>query len=137
MRVNIAIWLTIAALFCAPLRLAGQEARGTILGRVSDSTNAVIVSAKVEATNAETEVHYASVTNGTGDYIMPFLTPGSYSISVEHPGFKTSTRSGIAVRERAHRDRHDHASRGSFAEGGRDRRNAPGGHLDGFHRAGV
>jgi hypothetical protein len=99
MTINKAIWLTIIALFSVQLRLAGQEARGTLLGRVNDSTNAVIVSAKVEATNAETGVHYASVTNGTGDYIMPFLTPGSYSISVEHPGFKTSTRAGIAVRE--------------------------------------
>src|SRR3954470_3673350 len=80
------------------LPLAAQEARGTLLGRVTDASDSLIVGAKVEALNVDTGVHFSSLTNRTGDYIFPLLVPGTYSVKVEHPGFKTSTRSGIVVR---------------------------------------
>ena len=78
--------------------LAAQEARGTLLGRVTDSTDALILGAKVDAQNVDTGVRFSSLTNRTGDYIFPMLVPGTYSVKVEHPGFKTYTRSGIVVR---------------------------------------
>src|SRR5215471_19120305 len=86
-----------ALLFALPL--AGQEARGTLLGRVTDSSEAVIVGAAVRAVNADTGVRYASATNSSGDYLLPFLTPGNYTISVERAGFKTWARAGVPVRE--------------------------------------
>ena len=91
--------LPIIGLFCSLFPLAGQESRGTLLGRVADPTEAVIVGAKVDAVNNDTGVHYTSTTNGSGDYILPFLMPGPYNITVETRGFKTYTRHGIAVRE--------------------------------------
>jgi len=87
-----------AVLCCAAVPLSGQEARGTLLGRVTDTTDAVIVGARVEAANVETGVRMSSITNRTGDYIFPLLVPGTYSIKVENEGFKTYTRGGIAVR---------------------------------------
>ncbi len=93
-----AVWLCIVALFCGLLPLSGQEARATLLGRVTDPSNAVVVGAKVDALNMDTGVHFASTTNGSGDYIIPFLIPGPYTIAVESTGFKTYTRSGIVVR---------------------------------------
>lgn len=89
---------------CAVILLAiqipvrAQEARGTLLGRVSDASNAVIVGAKVEAANPETGARFQSTTNRAGDYIFPLLLPGVYSLTVEHAGFKTTTRSAIVVR---------------------------------------
>jgi hypothetical protein len=44
-------------------------------------------------------VRFASTTNGSGHYLLPFLMPGSYTINVERPGFKTYARAGVAVRE--------------------------------------
>lgn len=93
------IWLTALVLAVAALPLAGQDARGSLLGRVTDSTDAVIVGAVVKASNTQTGVRYASTTNGSGDYLLPFLLPGAYTIEVEMPGFKSYTRTGIAVRE--------------------------------------
>ena len=84
--------------FIALTPLWGQEARGTLLGRVTDPSNAAIAGAKVVATNADTGVRATSNTNESGDYLLPFLIPGPYSISVEAQGFKTYTRAGIAVR---------------------------------------
>jgi len=80
------------------LPLAAQEARGTLLGRVTDASDALIVGARVEANNVDTGVRFTSLTNRTGDYVFPLLVPGTYTVKVEHPGFKTSTRSGIVVR---------------------------------------
>ena len=80
------------------LPLAAQEARGTLLGRVTDASDALIVGARVEASNVDTGVRFTSLTNRTGDYVFPLLVPGTYTVKVEHPGFKTSTRSGIVVR---------------------------------------
>jgi len=99
MRFCTAIWLVMVVLVCTALPLAGQEARGTLLGRLTDPTGAVMVGAKVDVTNTATAVHYSATTNGSGDYILPFLIPGPYNIRAEMQGFKTYTRSGIAVRE--------------------------------------
>jgi hypothetical protein len=98
MRVRKVICLTIVLAFCALLPLMGQETRGTLLGRVSDPTSAVIVGANVEAFNTHTGVRLTSTTNGSGDYIIPFLIPGPYTITVESAGFKKYTRPGILVR---------------------------------------
>src|SRR4051794_5985827 len=86
------------ALGCFAVPLAAQEARGTLLGRVTDPTDALIVGARVEAQNVDTGVRYNSTTNRTGDYIFPLLVPGNYSVKVEHQGFKTIARGGIVIR---------------------------------------
>src|SRR5689334_13011768 len=78
--------------------LSAQEARGTLLGRVTDSTDSLVVGAKVDAQNVDTGVKFSSLTNRTGDYIFPLLVPGTYTVRVEHPGFKAYARAGIAVR---------------------------------------
>jgi len=93
-----AIRLLVGALFCSLLPLCAQEARGTILGRVTDPTNAVIIGAKVDAINTNTGVHTAGATNESGDFLLPFLIPGPYDLTVEAPGFKKFIRSGIDVR---------------------------------------
>ena len=90
--------LTIVLLCGFVLPLAAQEARGNLLGRVTDSSDAVIIGAKVEALNTDTGVRFSTTTNRSGDYIFPLLVPGSYTITVENSGFKTYSRKGIAVR---------------------------------------
>jgi hypothetical protein len=91
-------WILAAAVFAAQFPALAQEARGTLLGRVSDPSEAVIAGAKVEAINVDTGVRFSSVTSSTGDYVFPLLIPGSYSVTVENPGFKKYTRTGIVVR---------------------------------------
>jgi len=99
MRVRTVIGTAAVALFCDLFPLAGQEARGTFLGRVSDPTGAVMVGARVDAINTATGVHYTSSTNGSGDYTVPYLLPGPYGLTVEMRGFKTYSRTGIELRE--------------------------------------
>ncbi len=98
MRISQSILPVIALIVCAQLPLAAQDARGTILGRVTDQTAAVLVDARVECLNVNTGVRTTVNTNAAGDYIAPFLIPGTYTVTVDATGFKRYSRSGINVR---------------------------------------
>lgn len=68
----------------------GQEAStGTILGKVTDSTTAVISNASVTITNTNTGSTRALQTNSVGEYNAPELQPGPYKITVKVAGFNT------------------------------------------------
>lgn len=84
------------ALLCAPWAYA-QETRGEIIGRVEDATGAVIAGAKVRGVNIETSVVSGTTTNGSGDYVLPFLVPGTYTVTIEAQGFKRFEEHSINV----------------------------------------
>lgn len=98
MAVREGVRVMLVVLFCAGSSMTAQEVRGTILGRVTDPTGAVIAGAKIEALNVGTGVRYSATTGQTGDYLLPFLIPGSYTLTSEMAGFKRFSRSGIVVR---------------------------------------
>ena len=52
----------------------------------------------VTGTNVDTGIGTTAVTNADGGYLLPFLTPGSYSVTAELMGFKKLVRQGVAVR---------------------------------------
>jgi hypothetical protein len=74
-----------------------QSDRGTLTGVVSDPSGAVIAAAKVEIVNTGTKMRYQTGTNGTGQYHMPNLPPGPYSITFEATGFRKLLRSGVTL----------------------------------------
>lgn len=76
----------------------GQETRGSIEGRVLDSTQAAVPGAKVTATNKGTNVGITATSNETGNYTIPFLNPGMYLLTAESAGFKTFVRDNIEIR---------------------------------------
>ena len=63
---------------------------GEITGAVTDPSGASIVGAEVVITNLATNQVRQVTTNETGNYTVPFLVPGTYSIEVQSPGFKAS-----------------------------------------------
>lgn len=75
-----------------------QDARGTIIGRVIDSSGAVIPAADVRATNVATGVVASTKSNEAGIYTVPYLIPGTYSVTAELSGFKKFTRENVQVR---------------------------------------
>jgi hypothetical protein len=74
-----------------------QESKGTILGRITDSSDLVVPAATVQITNVATTVTARSVSNVDGNYLVPFLVPGTYRITVEKSGFKTFVRDGVLL----------------------------------------
>lgn len=85
------------ALLCA-MPLTAQDARGTVLGRVMDESGSVIPGAEVRITNENTGVVAAAKANDSGNFVLPYLIPGTYTLSVEMAGFKRWVRPGIQVR---------------------------------------
>jgi len=58
----------------------GQDSRGTLAGRVTDSGGAVIAGADVTVTNVQTAVSVTARTNESGIFSIPFLLPSSYRV---------------------------------------------------------
>lgn len=76
----------------------GQEARGTIVGWVQDSSGAVIPDATVEVTNKAMGTKVTLTTTEAGLYQAPFLIPGTYKVEARMVGFKKYVRDDIEVR---------------------------------------
>src|ERR1035441_4757918 len=77
--------------------MQAQQYLGTLSGSVSDSTGAKVVGANVTATDVTTKFETKAVTNGSGDYTIPFLTPDTYSVTVASPGFRPEKRTDILL----------------------------------------
>src|SRR5215472_8180369 len=90
------VWLAVCVL-ALPLSSFGQAVNATLLGTVQDSTGATVANAKVTATNVATATVYESVTNEAGNYTIPNLPPGTYSVTVSAQGFKKVTHANIDV----------------------------------------
>lgn len=75
-----------------------QEFRGTIAGSVSDPNGAAVAGAIITVKNTETNVTNSVTANDSGSYTLPFLLPGTYTISATGSGFKTSTRENVQIR---------------------------------------
>jgi len=78
-----------------------QELRGSVRGTVADSTGAVVVGANVTLRNVNTTVQTAKQTGETGIYLFDFVSPGTYSLTVELQGFKTYVQENILVQTRS------------------------------------
>lgn len=94
-RFSLISWLFAMAI--VPGLLPAQEYRATILGVITDPSGSVIPSARATAVNTETGVRTATRSNGEGNYIIPYLDPGRYRLTVESSGFRTTERSGIQL----------------------------------------
>jgi len=65
-----------------------------ITGTVRDSARAVVPGASVTAVNEATGVTSRQTTTNAGLYAFPALPSGSYTITAEIAGFKTSRKTG-------------------------------------------
>jgi len=77
-------------------RLAAQGG-GSIVGEVRDPSGAIMAGTKVTVLNTGTNVSHNTVTDTAGLYIVRSLSPGSYEVTIESPGFKRGVRSGIVI----------------------------------------
>jgi hypothetical protein len=66
-------------------------------GHVLDSTGAVIPGAEVTIHNQATNVEEKAVTTSAGDYTVPYIIPGTYTISVVKNGFEVEKKTDILL----------------------------------------
>ena len=77
--------------------LAQRSDRGIIAGIVTDPSGSAISGATVKVRDEGTAVETVLTTNDAGAYTTPPLVLGTYSVIVDHAGFKTSINSGIVL----------------------------------------
>ena len=87
----------LAALIIFAGLLAAQTNTGVIRGTVTDPSGAVIAGAKITAVNAGTGLQYSAVSTEAGLFSIPDVPAGSYSVTVEHSGFRRAVRQGITI----------------------------------------
>jgi len=88
----------ILAFSLAALPSAGaQTVTGSMVGRVADASDAVIVGAKVLATEITRNVARETTTNDQGIYTIASLEPGVYRVEVEKEGFKKFINERVEV----------------------------------------
>ncbi len=87
-RVRYALVILLGVLLLVPAgAMWAQNAQGTIVGHVTDPSGAVIAGAKVTVTDLSDNIVHTVVTNSDGDYTLPGLDPGPYSVTAEAKGF--------------------------------------------------
>ena len=65
---------------------------GSISGRVTDPSGAVVAGAQVRARQTQTNLASTAVTDQEGRFRLPYLRVGPYEITVRHPGFQAAVR---------------------------------------------
>ena len=74
-----------------------RDSYGTVRGRVTDDSGAVIPDASVILTNDGTEIARTTRTNPAGDYFFTAVEPGTYTVVISAENFKKTEHNGIIV----------------------------------------
>ena len=100
-RFSVLLSLAVASLlFTVALPVAqGQTLASTasFSGSVSDSTGARLPNAKVTLNNPEKGITRTFTTDPEGNFSFALLPAGTYTLTVEAAGFKTSKQTGITL----------------------------------------
>ncbi len=74
-----------------------QEFRATLSGNVTDPSGARIANATVTAVEAASKTTYTAKTTADGTYYIPYVLPGTYTVSVTAQGFKTAIQENVRL----------------------------------------
>jgi hypothetical protein len=78
--------------------VSAQDIRSEFRGRVTDQAGLVVPGVTVQAKDIATGVVTASTSNQTGDYLIPFLVPGEYTLTASTSGFRTFVQEHLQLR---------------------------------------
>jgi hypothetical protein len=84
----------VLALTCSAF---AQMQNGQFSGTVLDPTGAAVAGAKVTVTNPATGLTVSSTTNSNGNYTVKELPIGTYKLTAEAPGFKTTSDNDVVL----------------------------------------
>jgi hypothetical protein len=89
--------LLLCVLLLAAAQCKAQTTTADVVGTVTDPTGAALPDAKVTVENLATHGIQTTQTTSSGDYDVPFLLPGHYSVRVELANFKTFSVADITL----------------------------------------
>ncbi len=79
------------------LAVHAQVGTASLSGVVTDPTGSVVPNASVTLDSALQKYRRATVTGPTGEYTLPELPPGDYTLVVSAAGFLSATRTGVSL----------------------------------------
>ncbi len=89
--------MTLLSICVSALSALGQGALAEINGSVADPSGSVVPGATITLTEEGTGLVRTVLSNETGRFVLPAVTPGRYTVRAELTGFQTQTRTGITV----------------------------------------
>jgi hypothetical protein len=89
---RVKVFAAVVCLIFSAALASAQVPTGTISGRVTDSSGGVLPGVTVTATSPNLQGQRVIVTSAFGDYAIPLLPPGAYTITFELSGFTTVTQ---------------------------------------------
>jgi len=93
--------LALVALIGVASRGFAQSTLGTIRGTVFDPQHQIAPGATVVATDEATAISRETISDASGNFELPNLRPGDYTIEASLTGFKTVKRTGLVLRAAA------------------------------------
>src|SRR5215813_8832308 len=87
----------ISALLVIFVGASAQTPNASVVGRVTDPTGAVIPGVTIKVINTGTNIARQGVSNEIGDFTIPFLPPGRYSLEASSAGFRTYRRADFTL----------------------------------------
>ncbi len=91
------VFLSLSLIPLEPALAPAQQVGGSITGSVADGSGAAVQDAQVTIRNQETGTERKLVTGSDGLFSAPSIPVGIYSVAVEHDGFGTEHRTGVAI----------------------------------------
>src|SRR5580658_8367707 len=84
--------------FATSMALAqGVGTSGEITGTVTDASGGVVTKATVNVVDSQTGLQRTATTSGTGQFRIAGLSPATYDVSAQLPGFATEIRRSVSV----------------------------------------
>src|SRR5688500_3364767 len=91
-RASLTVLLVVMSLLAAGAPALAQATTGSISGRIVSSDGQPLPGVMVTATSPMLQGTRTAVTSESGDYLIPLLPPGVYSVSFTLEQFQTITR---------------------------------------------
>jgi TonB dependent receptor/Carboxypeptidase regulatory-like domain len=91
-RFSVKRYAVIACLLLLPQAITAQSNTGSIRGVVTDKTGAVVANARLQLGNAITRYTQTAISDNQGAYRLPDVPLNDYTLTIEAPGFETTTR---------------------------------------------
>ncbi len=96
-RISFAVLLAFTTLFLTSSSARGQVLEATLYGIVQDSSGGILPGVTVTVTHQGTTLTRETVSDARGEFTLPALPPGAYTVKIELSGFKTYENRGLTL----------------------------------------
>src|SRR5437868_921972 len=92
----VTVLMGVVCLLTCVARVSAQTYQGALRGTIKDAQG-VIPGAEVDIVNEDTNAQRVAMSNEVGEYAFASVLPGTYTVRVSLPGFKTDERKGFRI----------------------------------------